>query len=234
MAPTARLRQASSASGCEGQRASAGTSLRAAERGGGAEGIRTPDLNIAIVALSQLSYSPTWCVRRGGHHPSPEAKDGGGEGIRTPDPLHAMQVLSQLSYSPTGWSGWADSNRRPPGPHPGALPNCATSRPIRFRLQRAVRLFVKERGRGDRARTCDLRFWRPPLFQLSYAPAPGLPVFALLRRASKGTLHRCAAGWWSGPELNWRHLDFQSSALPAELPLRAALVAGEGFEPPTK
>src|SRR3970040_734947 len=24
--------------------------------------------------------------------------------------------------------------------------------------------------RGDRTRTCDLRFWRPPLYQLSYAP----------------------------------------------------------------
>lgn len=26
------------------------------------------------------------------------------------------------------------------------------------------------RGRGDRARTCNIRFWRPVLFQLSYAP----------------------------------------------------------------
>lgn len=25
-------------------------------------------------------------------------------------------------------------------------------------------------GRGNRARTCDLRFWRPPLYQLSYTP----------------------------------------------------------------
>ena len=28
------------------------------------------------------------------------------------------------------------------------------------------------RHRGDRARTCDLRFWRPTLYQLSYAPRP--------------------------------------------------------------
>lgn len=27
-------------------------------------------------------------------------------------------------------------------------------------------------GRGNRARTCDLRFWRPPLYQLSYTPKP--------------------------------------------------------------
>ena len=24
--------------------------------------------------------------------------------------------------------------------------------------------------------------------------------------------------WWFGPELNWRHMDFQSIALPTELP----------------
>ena len=28
-----------------------------------------------------------------------------------------------------------------------------------------------EYGRGDRARTRDLRFWRPSLYQLSYTPA---------------------------------------------------------------
>src|SRR5579885_2734703 len=31
----------------------------------------------------------------------------------------------------------------------------------------------RRRSRGDRIRTCDLRFWRPPLYQLSYAPVPG-------------------------------------------------------------
>src|SRR5690606_12737294 len=28
----------------------------------------------------------------------------------------------------------------------------------------------QENGRGSRARTRDLRFWRPPLYQLSYTP----------------------------------------------------------------
>jgi NADPH:quinone reductase-like Zn-dependent oxidoreductase len=32
------------------------------------------------------------------------------------------------------------------------------------------------KSRGDRIRTCDLRFWRPPLYQLSYAPVPA-PVY---------------------------------------------------------
>ena len=33
-------------------------------------------------------------------------------------------------------------------------------------------LQLLENGRGSRARTDDLRFWRPPLYQLSYAPLP--------------------------------------------------------------
>ncbi len=52
---------------------------------GGAKGIRTPDLNTASVALSQLSYGPG---------------AGGGEGIRTPDLDSAIVALSQLSYTP--------------------------------------------------------------------------------------------------------------------------------------
>ena len=61
---------------------------------GGAEEDRTPDLNTASVALSQLSYSPirplqpTLCCR------------GGGEEARTPDLDSAIVALSQLSYTP--------------------------------------------------------------------------------------------------------------------------------------
>src|SRR5919204_6844384 len=50
---------------------------------------------------------------------------------------HAEESLS-LSTSPSAlslWSGREDSNLRPPEPHSGALPGCATPRPIRFRLQ---------------------------------------------------------------------------------------------------
>src|SRR4051794_30425669 len=34
----------------------------------------------------------------------------------------------------------------------------------------AAGLRLLERYRGDRTRTCDPRFWRPMLYQLSYAP----------------------------------------------------------------
>ena len=37
---------------------------RSAKQGGGAEGDRTPDLDIANVALSQLSYCPTFAKAR--------------------------------------------------------------------------------------------------------------------------------------------------------------------------
>ena len=55
---------------------------------------------------------------------------GGAKRDRTADPLRARQVLSQLSYGPNfyKWSGRQDSNLRPPGPKPGALPSWATSR----------------------------------------------------------------------------------------------------------
>jgi hypothetical protein len=40
--------------------------------------------------------------------------------------------------------------------------------------------------------------------------------------------------WWQGPELNRRHKDFQSSALPTELPRHTKYLMAylEGFEPP--
>ena len=54
-------------------------------------------------------------------------KNSGGEGVRTPDPRLAKPMLSQLSYTPK-WSGRQDSNLRPSGPKPDALPDCATPR----------------------------------------------------------------------------------------------------------
>jgi hypothetical protein len=36
---------------------------------------------------------------------------------------------------------------------------------------REIPLFSRDpTGRGDRDRTCDIRFWRPALYQLSYTP----------------------------------------------------------------
>jgi hypothetical protein len=44
---------------------------------------------------------------------------------------------------------------------------------LRSRLCTDVCRFGMDRDRGDRTRTCDTRFWRPVLYQLSYAPEPG-------------------------------------------------------------
>ena len=49
---------------------------------------------------------------------------------------------------------------------PAAEPS---NRPAR-RLWLTQRPHGARTGRGSRARTCDLRFWRPPLYQLSYTP----------------------------------------------------------------
>ena len=56
-------------------------------------------------------------------------------------------------------------------------------------------------------RTPNRRFWRPVLYQLSYGP------LSLLRSRTTPLLQR-----WPGTELNRRHLGFQPSALPTELP----------------
>jgi hypothetical protein len=44
--------------------------------------------------------------------------------------------------------------------------------PSRWRVYQFHHLGKKENGRGGRARTHDLRFWRPLLYQLSYTPMP--------------------------------------------------------------
>ena len=44
-------------------------------------------------------------------------------------------------------------------------------------------------GRGDRIRTRDLRFWRPPLYQLSYTPARG-KQFTAKGRAQTSAFNR--------------------------------------------
>ena len=85
------------------------------------------------------------------------------------------------------WSGRQDLNLRPPGPKPGALPSCATSR------------------------LAQLEGFEPPrdLHPLSvFKTDPFSRTWVKLRVILK---------WWSQPESNQRHKDFQSFALPTEL-----------------
>ncbi len=58
-----------------------------------------------------------------------------------------------LSVSGDFWSKWRDSNPRPFGPEPNALPNCATPR---------------KAGADNGTRTHDLLITNQPLYQLSY------------------------------------------------------------------
>ena len=86
------------------------------------------------------------------------------------------------------------SSRRDLNPRPHPYQGCAL--PLSY---------ASDRGGGTR--TPNRRFWRPVLYQLSYAPPP-LPA----NRPS------AARGKWLGAESNRRHRRFQRRALPPELP----------------
>jgi hypothetical protein len=66
----------------------------------------------------------------------------------------------------------------------------------------------QESGAEDGTRTRDPHLGKVMLYQLSH--------FRPLIGPDCTASHRC--GWCRGPGSNWRHLDFQSSALPTELP----------------
>ena len=58
------------------------------------------------------------------------------------------------------------------------IPKCAMSVPRRQNFNMLINkprhnalILLRNIGRGDRIRTCDPRFWRPMLYQLSYTPA---------------------------------------------------------------
>ena len=71
------------------------------------------------------------------------------KGIKKRETLHRNISLSK--------SGRQDSNLRPPGPKPGALPDCATPRLLNPPIVSNIRnqRLQSERSRGDRIRTCD-------------------------------------------------------------------------------
>ena len=53
----------------------------------------------------------------------------GARGFEPPTPCSRSRCATRLRYAPTGrWSEWRDSNSRPSGPKPDALPGCATLR----------------------------------------------------------------------------------------------------------
>ena len=108
-------------------------------------------------------------------------------------------------------------------------------------------------GGNNRARTCDLLLVRQMLSQLSYAPKPRrlcvshisdeartrylhLGKVALYRMSYARISVPCWEPWCLRSELNQRHADFQSAALPTELPRRAlykTVVGTTGLEPVT-
>ena len=84
------------------------------------------------------------------------------------------------------------SSRRGLNPRPHPYQGCALPLSYASRCSRA------SGDRGGGTRTPNRRFWRPVLYQLSYAPTT-----------------------WLGTDSNRRHPRFQRGALPTELPSRA-------------
>ena len=64
-------------------------------------------------------------------------------------------------------------------------------------------------GRGRRLRTLGLRFWRPPLYQLSYSP-----IYIL--KANDGPKQK----WWTVRDSNPGPTGYEPAALPTELTVR--------------
>ena len=80
-------------------------------------------------------------------------------------------------------------------------------------------------GAADEARTRYLHLGKVALYQMSYSRIylPLVPTNAFRR----------SWGWCLRSELNQRHADFQSAALPTELPRRKTVVGTTGLEPVT-
>ena len=97
------------------------------------EGFEPPQDVNPLLVFKTSPFSQTWVNLR-------IKLIGGAKRDRTADPLRARQVLSQLSYGPNfyKWSGRQDLNLRPPGPKPGALPSCATSRLYNWRARQEL------------------------------------------------------------------------------------------------
>jgi hypothetical protein len=85
----------------------------------------------------------------------------GEEGI---EPSHdGVKVRCLTAWRlPNGWGDRWESNPRMSEPQSDALATSPRPPRIRFSI-----------GRGSRTRTHDMRFWRPPFYQLNYAPMNG-------------------------------------------------------------
>jgi hypothetical protein len=96
--------------------------------------------------------------------------------VSKPQRIRAASAAPSFCFSHAQWSGREDSNFRPPAPHAGALPGCATPRP-------------------------NLRLYRGPWPTTSAAARGFLPAPAGCRPAPACSRARSSPPWrcWSAP-----------------------------------
>ena len=87
-----------------------------------------PDFNLFHAAPRHQQYINTVLAGIKLYMKLSLSKNGATGGIRTPDPRLRRPLLYPTELQTQKWSERQDSNLRPPGPKPGALPNWATPR----------------------------------------------------------------------------------------------------------
>ena len=107
--------------------------------------------------------------------------------VKPASQLHAPRVCSVYIKPIPGSRKWQASALCPNA----AIGTIQSFRPGYCTLMPELRHLGKS-GRGSRARTRDLRFWRPPLYQLSYTPAARL-LFHIARQNSSAVFRFCNA-----------------------------------------
>ena len=111
--------------------------------------------------------------------------DGKGEEDVLNGPVFSKKIgASDTKLAPT-WSEWRDSNSRPLGPEPSALPNCATPRKIK-----QPNYYITQDAKKSRYRAAKLRtfadFASPAAFSL--ASASGLWYAEARQRLRRGVV----------------------------------------------
>src|SRR5918999_5642015 len=136
-------------------------------------------------------------------------------------PLGGSDLLCQIGYSQSriGASGRLSGEQVGQGDPADASVGLEHTADCRISAPQNVERSEMERSTGAKARAEPSSFAERGARLARKRPATRAPHVS----RPNDTARRCAAaGKWRGPESNWRHHDFQSCALPTELPRRSS------------